>query len=280
MRSILVASDLTVRADRALRRALVLANTWHLPLSVIHVVDEDLPADLIASESEQARLHIGNLLSEHGGGVTTRVDVRTGRDYKDILDAAEAMDAEVIVLGCHRETGTGDHITGTVVERVIRRGHRPVIVAVSDDFHPYRKVLVCVDFSVQSHSAMRYAADLVPDGVFHFVHAYQIPFHGFMRGHETHDQVREAHEARVREVIKRQMDAFGTSAAPFHAQVERVVEEGPPLAVISRQIARIKPDLVVAGTHGRSGVSHLLLGSVAEELVRCPPCDVLVVKGW
>lgn len=279
MRSILVASDLSPRSDRAVQRALILGETWALPVTVLHVVDEAMPPELAENVAGYARRHLHNQVQTRSG-VQATVQVQVGRSYRDILTAADGIDAEIIVLGCHRETGIGDHIAGTVVERVIRRGHRPVLVVISGHATHYRKVLVCVDFSVQSHRAMRYAADLIPDGRFYFVHAYQIPFHGFMRGGATHHEVRATHEARVRKVVQRQMEAFGTTAAPFHAQVERIVEEGPPLEVIGRQVERIRPDLVVIGTHGRTGVAHLLLGSVAEELVSRPPCDVLVVKGW
>ena len=60
----------------------------------------------------------------------------------------------------------------------------------------------------------------------------------------------------------------------------RLVQEGMVREVLQRQIGRQKPDLLVIGTHGRTGVAHAFLGSVAEELLREPPCDVLAVKAW
>lgn len=282
MRKILVASDLSERSDRAIDRAIALARQFDLPLQILHVVDADLPSSLADSIRGYAELHLNNRVATLAdtAHVSVTIDVILGHDYKDILRIAEEEDVEVVVLGCHRHPSSADRFLGTVAERVIREGHRPVLIVKNDTLAPYHKVLVCVDFSVQSHHAMRYGSDFVPDGRFYFLHAYQIPFHGFIRGRASHDQVRTMHEERVRDVVRKEMDAFGTNAAPFHAQVERIIEEGPPVEVIYQQVARIKPDLIVAGTHGRTGVAHMLLGSVAEELLRDPPCDILVVKGW
>lgn len=60
--------------------------------------------------------------------------------------------------------------------------------------------------------------------------------------------------------------------------VEHVLLEGDPAAEIVAYAARTKPDVIVLGTHGRSGVDRLLMGSVAERVLRDAPCSVLVVK--
>lgn len=64
----------------------------------------------------------------------------------------------------------------------------------------------------------------------------------------------------------------------FTGNVEIEVESGHPTDVIVRMAQRQKVDLIVMGTHGRSGLPHLLMGSVAEKVVRLAPCSVLVVR--
>ena len=54
---------------------------------------------------------------------------------------------------------------------------------------------------------------------------------------------------------------------------------GPPAAAIVKAAADRAVDLIVLGTHGRQGVAHLMLGSVAEQVVRSAPCPVLTVRG-
>jgi nucleotide-binding universal stress UspA family protein len=60
--------------------------------------------------------------------------------------------------------------------------------------------------------------------------------------------------------------------------VERRLEEGDPIGEILRAAAEVPCDLIVMGTHGRTGLARLLMGSVAEEVVRKAPCPVVTVK--
>jgi nucleotide-binding universal stress UspA family protein len=58
------------------------------------------------------------------------------------------------------------------------------------------------------------------------------------------------------------------------------MQEGPVREVIHRRVELLKSDLLVIGTRGRAGAAHASLGSVAGDLLRDPPCDVLAVKSW
>lgn len=283
IRQFLVASDLSDRSDLAIDRALALACQHRAPLKILHVVDEDLPASLAASIRDYAQMHLDNRVTASAlttADVDASVDVVFGHDYQAILRVADEDDADIIIVGCHRPADTSGRFLGTVAERVIRHGHRPVLVVKNPTVRDYSKVLVCIDFSVQAQHATRCAGVLAPGARFCFVHAYQIPFQGLMRGQTTRDQVRVAHEQRVHRVVQQQMQGFARDTAAYGADAQRIIEQGPTVEAIMRQIGRIKPDLVVAGTHGRTGVAHMLLGSVAEELLRDPPADMLVVKGW
>jgi len=283
MKRFLVASDLSDRSDLAINRALALAGQHRVPLKILHVVDEDLPASLAESIRDYAQVYLDNRVTAAGlttAGVDASVDVIFGHDYQTVLRVADEDDAELIILGCHRPADTSGRFLGTVAERVIRQGHRPVLVVKNPAAHDYSKVLVCIDFSVQAQHATRCAAALAPGARFCFVHAYQIPFQGLIRGQTTRDQVRVAHEQRVHRVVQQQMDAFAHDTAAYETDAQHIIEQGPAVEVIMRQVRRAKPDLIVAGTHGRTGVAHMLLGSVAEELLRDPPGDMLVVKGW
>lgn len=59
-----------------------------------------------------------------------------------------------------------------------------------------------------------------------------------------------------------------------------IIRNGDVRQVLCEEADRPTADLLVVGTHGRTGVSHELLGSVAEDILRSPPCDVLAVKAW
>ena len=63
-------------------------------------------------------------------------------------------------------------------------------------------------------------------------------------------------------------------------QMEKVMRVGGPQEVIHGQVVERGADLLVLGTHGRTGVAHALLGSVAEWFLTNPPCDIVAVKAW
>lgn len=282
MKNILMATDLSARSDRALARALGLARDRGCALTVVHVVDEDLPASLADAQADAARASIRGHIDGLAGGAGADVAVKIvfGRPYVSILEISEDSDADLIVLGQHREDAFKDMFRGTTVERVIRAGNVPVLLVRDRVAGPYGRIMVGVDFSVYSRRAIEFAVGFAPGGVFHLVHAYDVPFKGFLYGHDTRREVGKQHQAQFAQMIEAEMASFlaGLDAPP--PGLERIAREGAVRDVIHQEIDRLRPDLLVIGTHGRTGVAHAFLGSVAEDLLRSPPCDVLAVKAW
>lgn len=282
MKKLLMATDLSARSDRALERAVTLAREHSAKLTVVHVVDEDLPASLADAQEKAAKQaihkHIGGLTA--GNGPHISIEIVFGRAYVDILEMSEKTEAEMIVLGMHREDAFKDMFRGTTVERIIRAGNVPTLLVKDRVSGPYRQIIVGVDFSVYSRRAVEFAVKFVPGGDFHLVHAYDVPFKGFLYGHDTRREVSKQHQVQFQQMIDEEMASFLSSLEASASKLERVMQEGTVREVIHRQISRLKPDLLVIGTHGRTGVAHAFLGSVAEDLLRAPPCDVLAVKAW
>jgi nucleotide-binding universal stress UspA family protein len=282
MKKILMATDLSARSDRALERAVALARESGANLTIVHVVDEDLPASLADAQEKAAKRaiheHIDRLAA--GNGPHISVEVVFGRTYVDILEMSEKTETEMIILGMHREDAFKDMFRGTTVERVIRAGNVPALLVKDQTNGPYRRIIVGVDFSVYSRRAVEFAVKFVPGGEFHLVHAYDVPFKGFLPGRDTRREVSKQHQMQFQQMIDEEMVSFLASLEANAPKLERVMQEGTVWEVIHRQISRLKPDLLVIGTHGRTGVAHAFLGSVSEDLLRNPPCDVLAVKAW
>ncbi len=282
MKRLLVATDLSARSDRAVERAVALAEEHDAKLTIAHVVDEDLPEALAHNHQTAAELaiqqHLNSLTA--GKGPSVSVDVSFGRAYVDILAISEKIDAEMIVVGVHREDAFKDMFRGTTVERIIRASGVPVLLVKDRVGSPYRRIVVGVDFSVYSRRAVEFAVTFAPGAEFHLVHAYDVPFKGFLYGHDTRRQVSKQHEAEFEQMIEEEMATFLAGLETKAPKLERVMQMGAVQEVVDRQIGRLKPDLLVIGTHGRTGVAHAFLGSVAEDLLREPPCDVLAVKAW
>jgi universal stress protein A len=137
----------------------------------------------------------------------------------------------------------------------------------------FRTILHPTDFSPGSDAAFRYACDLAVDYDARLVVVYAqgpvIPMgaEGVVISPDP-DELRAVGEAQL----------SGIRPANPAVRIERAYREGPAPGAILDVAAESKADLIVMGTHGRSGVGRLLLGSVAEEVLRKAPCPVLTVK--
>jgi universal stress protein A len=147
---------------------------------------------------------------------------------------------------------------------------------------PFRKVLCSVDFSDHSREAMRRAADLVvaTGGSLTLLHVVHVPLPAYADGGTMlpssgpvlTQELGAAAEASLAE-WKQRAEEMGVKA------VSTQVVAGVPWQMIVEALEADRGyDLVVMGTHGRTGLSRLLLGSVAENVVRHAPCAVLVVR--
>lgn len=280
MKRLLMATDLSARSDRALGRAVRLAREHGARLTVVHVVDEGLPPPLAEAQTASA----GKIIREHvealaeGDAPRVSIKVVTGRPHAAILDMAENIDAELVILGLHRADTLKDMFRGTTAERVLRAKGGPVLLVKERAEAPYGRIMVGVDFSDGARRAVEVAVEFASDAAFHLVHAYDVPFKGFLHGTETRREVGKERETQFRHMVERDMAAFLSGLEKKAPRLERVLEEGVVREVITRNVRVLKTDLLVIGTHGRTGLAHALLGSVAEDLLRDPPCDVLAVK--
>jgi universal stress protein A len=141
----------------------------------------------------------------------------------------------------------------------------------------FRKIVCPVDFSPPSNEAMCHAADLVrgSDSQLVLVHVWQQPFVYPQDGAFPSDLLGES-----RRVAEQDLAAWRGAAEHLGAvRVRTELLTGVAWHEIV-ELAKRDPgvDLIVVGTHGRTGLKHALLGSVAEKVVRHAPCPVLVVR--
>jgi hypothetical protein len=80
------------------------------------------------------------------------------------------------------------------------------------------------------------------------------------------------------EEIEPEWDAFLSGLPLEKVDWTKYTEEGPARTAIVQQAERVQANIIVMGTHGRSGLPHLLLGSVAEKVVRTAPCPVMTIR--
>ncbi|CCG07979.1 universal stress protein [Pararhodospirillum photometricum] len=276
---VLVASDLTAAADRALARAASLARQPTDTIHVVHVVDASLPHDLQGPALEWARTVLARQL-EDIQGPRTSFEVVAGRLRPVILAQLKSLDADLLVLGRRDPDPEASPFIETAAGHLLRECQRPALVVRDAPRQPYQNVVIGVDFSVQSRAALRQARQVAPDACLHLVHADDNPFADRPEAAElgSLDYSRrlehEAFLAAEMELLTRALIEAGHPADRLTSEIA----EGTPEAALGQAFRRTSADLLIIGTHGRTGLFRALWGSVATRLLETPFCDTLVVK--
>ncbi len=141
------------------------------------------------------------------------------------------------------------------------------------------KILCPVDFSSQTDLVLGYAAELARNSGAAITLVYVQPLH-YAYGYGVYDMALNMMEETKAEAEKMlaekkqllQQELEGVS-------VDTKIEMGDASDIILEVAEAVKPDVIVMGSHGRKGISRLLMGSVAEVVFRHAKCPVLLVKG-
>jgi universal stress protein E len=286
LQRILVGHSLFPDGDMALRCAAVLAERAHAALYLLHVVEPypvyqrmrfpTVPAHAMLEEvvlKVRAQLHdlaTSPLLSRF----PVEADAHVGKPFVEIIKACRAWNANVLVLGVSPR-GT-DRFLGSTGARVLRKSPVPVLL-VKREFLPGPKtILIPTDFSPASRDAATEALAFVRGfgGRAVFLHvldmSYLYPAAYGIEPILVPPVTPEDIEPEWHEFL---------GALPLTDIVwEKQTREGPAARQIAEAAAELSADLVVLGTHGRTGVAHMLLGSVAEAVLRLTDCSVLTVR--
>ena len=281
MEQILVATDFSTRSQRALRRAGLLARERNAKLTLVHVVEDDQPRSLVELERREASKFLDEQIHSLAelNGLRCSFLLGSGAAFDGILQTAKISSADLIVMGSHRRQLLRDVFVGTTIERVIRIGTYPVLMVNNAVDHSYQKVLAATDLSEVSSWAIRTGETL---GVADKRGSHHCPC--ILGSDDREDDPCGCNANSINAYVDEErrranadLSAF-IEANQFRAEKwSRYVELGSPFEVISRVVQEKKPDLLILGTHSRSGVLKFFLGSVAEEALRSLDVDILVV---
>jgi nucleotide-binding universal stress UspA family protein len=281
MQRILVATDFSTRSDRALRRASLLARQASAALVLVHVVDDDQPRRLIDAERQEATALLHDLAQSvrNSDGIDCENRVVLGDAFEAIVRLADEVGADLLVLGPHRRQVLRDSFFGTTAERTIRTSRKPVLMANGVPASPYRRILLATDFSEASVSAAQAAQQLrlLASAEAIALHVLDPAEGGPITRAATPVKEGEDRLAAAEVRAMDDLDALGRKLGIVAARrVVRPSEESTGMA-INNAAKTEKADLIVVGTHGRSGLEKWLLGSVAESVLSAADVDVLAV---
>lgn len=140
------------------------------------------------------------------------------------------------------------------------------------------RILVPTDFSEPADEALDYALGLGKSlgATVSLVHVFDDPFERTLYSEQYVPMPAEIRDEILANV---QQQLAERAARSGRSDVTSAILSGPPAQAIVDSAREQKADLIVMGTHGRHGVAHLLMGSVAERVVRTATCPVLTVRG-
>jgi nucleotide-binding universal stress UspA family protein len=201
-----------------------------------------------------------------------------GAPFEGILQAATVTKANLIVMGSHRKSILRDIFIGTTIERVIRTGPFPVLMVNNEVQHRYERVLAAVDLSENSVNALRAANEAgLMTATPTLLHAFSALAKGKMFVANADEVSIDSYIASERQRAKDELAEFLVTNGLSHYGWSLRLEEGAAFEIISRVVDEMHPDLLVMGTHGRSGLLKILIGSVTEEALRSLNVDILAV---
>lgn len=277
---VLLAIDDSKFSEAAIQAVMAQLQPKGTELEVLHVVDLAIPIPtLYAAEFRRESLKQGRelvkrteqLLIKAGFKVLTAIE--EGDPRSNILGFAAHWNANLIILGSHGRNGLDHFLMGSVSEAVLH--HAPCSVQVVrirkepnelEEASPRLKVLLAIDDSRFSEAArdaiMRQLRPKQTEVcVLHIVE----PYYSHIAGAEPTTELKlVAHSEQL------------LAGAGF--KVHTAIEEGDPRTKVVDYAANWKPDLLVVGSHGRSGLERLLMGSVSENVARHSGCSVEVVR--
>jgi nucleotide-binding universal stress UspA family protein len=286
---ILHPTDFSPAADRAFDHALFLASASGGPLDVLHVIEHPpivISDDYFERAREEAKAQLSRLRRrgrQRQVALTTRIwaagDQETAASC--ILDDAAETNPALIVVGTRGRRGLTRWLIGSTAEKIIRRAQQNVYVVgdeASSGSPSFDHILAPTDFSAQA----RHALDVAMAWSHHFdarlsmLHVLEShPPPGIYGMEEASDpKWTQRVEDAARDELQEWHETLQDQAPNVHARLE----SGEAAAVLLDYAEENDVDLLILGSHGRTGVERFLLGSTTEKVIRSAPCPVLVVK--
>lgn len=287
--TILAATDFSAAARHAAERAALIARATAAPLALLHVVDlaplerlrqliDGAPPDVEAGLMEAARRRLGEQAAALRGrhGVDAGAEVAAGALAAELGRHAAALGAGLLVCGARGESALRYFVLGSTASRLLDAATCPVLVVKQLPHEPYRRVLVPVDLSPMSVPAILDARRFAPGAELVLLHAFDVPFEGYMRYAGVDGATVERYRQAASQEALARLGALREQAGLAPAEAELIVLHGNPIVSIIEQEQESDCDLIVMGKHGQGLLEKLLLGSVTKHVLAGAQGDVLV----
>lgn len=294
---ILCPVDFSEFSARALERAVRLGNWFEARVEALHVIPFVMPAgaglpyfpapvEATTAEREQSAQELARFVEPFlGEGVPIETCVREGDPWRVIRDEAEALPADLLVMGTHGRSGFEHMLLGSVTEKVLRRAPCPVLTVGNVPAHPrtgplFRRILCAADLTGASEQTLDMALSLATENdaritLLHVVES--LPGETGGRLYLAVPEIGPLRRDLMEQARQRLRDAVPDEARDFCDVSERV-ETGTAWREILRVAEEVDADLIVMGEHARGVLGRAFFGATSGHVVRQAPCPVLVVR--
>jgi universal stress protein E len=263
----LVAGVATVSSDDpALAAAIEMAQRLGADLHLVHATDED--------DAGAVRARLDAVVQQVAGArPSIRIAAIPGDPDEVLPRAAEELGADLLVVGATRRGPVQAAMLGTTAQTVLRAARVPVLLLRAPIYHqPTHRVLAATDLSGHSAHALQLGLPIARA----IVGGHGTPTRAVhVTGPDYAAELVQGEFASAQQAIPK-LEAFLRDSLPGET-LEAKTRVGNAGREIVDEAGEWEADIVVMGTHGRSGVRRLFVGSVAENVVRNAPCAVLVV---
>ena len=288
LKRIIVGHDLRAGGEIALKSAAVLAKRCGAALRLVHVVEPLHSYQRISHPRtspytiEDVAQRIGARLqalsaSPELSHLQVQYEVRRGKPFVELIIARRAWQADLIVVG--GTSGELDRLLGSTSKRVVRKALVPVLVTKKALGTEPKTFLVPTDFSECAKKAAAEALMLAESfsGRVVFLHVVDL-YPVYSNSYADDMEVFVPLAPPSPEELESEWQAFLSGLPLKKVDWEKSTEEGQAAVAIVRQAEQRQADLIVIGTHGRTGLDYMLMGSVAEKVVRTASSPVLTIR--
>jgi len=287
---ILAATDLSDNSLHAVDRGFELARATGARYTVVHALGIDALAPLrelfgannaaitqkIVDETrEELRGIVGQ--AERNRGVSASIRLEEGQATAAISAYADADHADLLLLGAHGAGFLQRVLLGSTASRLLRKSRCPVLVVKQAAQDSYRRILITVDFSPASSTAIDLARTLAPHAHLLLLHVFEVPFEGKMQYAGVGEDIIFQYRIEARERALHQLHELAENAGLTTMDYTVLVLQGDATRQIIEQEEQHDCDLIVMGKHGTHVTEELLLGSVAKRVLAESGSDVLIV---
>lgn len=283
---VLFPTDGSEGATAALDHVLEMADTHGATIHLLNVADTARDSltqvrgeviDALETEDETIVQEAADRASERGVDVTT--DVVQGDPAETIVEVADTRGVDLIAMPTRGRRGLHRLLVGSTTERVVRTASVPVLTIRPDEDvslrYPYRGILVPTDGSPAAEEALGHGIDLAAETDVDLRVLSVVDVASLCVDVRADVQL-ESLESGAREVVERATaTARDAGVSPVSGAVEMAesIHQG-----ILDYVEDNEVDLIVVGTHGRTGFDRVVIGSVTEKLIRTSPVPVLTVR--